>query len=152
MTGSSANSWNRSATPTSLQKLYHNLWHNGIAYSIVILLATIASIVYSIYSAITSTDVGLLSRLLTTIAWPPMLHICYLSLVSYWAPVSYLLNPPRYPERKAGLALLETGVVLPSAEVQKAALVRGEAPVGFYRQCVVVVLVLGGLLLGGLAL
>ncbi|RAK87175.1 glycosyl transferase [Aspergillus costaricaensis CBS 115574] len=152
VTGSSANSWNRSATPTSLQKLYHNLWHNGIAYSVVILLATIASIVYSIYSAITSTDVGLLSRLLTTIAWPPMLHICYLSIASYWAPVSYLLSPPRYPERKAGLALSETGVVLPSAEVQQAAMVRGEAPVGFYRQCVLVVLVLGGLLLGGLAL
>lgn len=152
VTGSSANSWNRSATPTSFQKLYHNLWHNGIAYSIVVLLATIASIVYSIYTAITTTDDRLLSRLLTTIAWPPMLHICYLSIVSYWAPVSYLLNPPRYPERKAGLALSETGVVLPSPEVQQAAMVLGKAPVGFYRQCVVVVLVLGGLLLGGLTL
>ncbi|GLA13332.1 hypothetical protein AnigIFM62618_010320 [Aspergillus niger] len=152
VTGSSANSWNRSATPTSFQKLYHNLWHNGIAYSIVVLLATIASIVYSIYTTITTIDDSLLSRLLTTIAWPPMLHICYLSIVSYWAPVSYLLNPPRYPERKAGLALSETGVVLPNPEVQQAAMVCGKAPVGFYRQCVVVVLVLGGLLLAGLAL
>ncbi|GKZ33591.1 hypothetical protein AbraIFM66950_003498 [Aspergillus brasiliensis] len=151
VTGSSANSWNRRATPTSLQKLYHNLWHNGIAYSIVVLLATLASIFYSIYSAITAADDSLRSRLLTTIAWPPMLHICYLSIVSYWAPVSYLLNPPRYPERKAGLALSETGVVLPSAEVQQAALLSGKAPVGFYRQSVVVGLVLGGLLVCGLS-
>ncbi|PYI09271.1 glycosyl transferase [Aspergillus sclerotiicarbonarius CBS 121057] len=152
VTGSSANSWNRTATPSFLQKFHHNLWHNGIAYSIILLLATLGSMLLAIRAAIATPDSDRLLRLLTSVAWPPMLHICYLSLLSYWAPVSYLLNPPRYRERKDGLTWSRSGVAIPIAEVQQAVMLGGNPPVGFYRRCVVVTLVLGGLLAGGMSL
>ncbi|OOF92070.1 glycosyltransferase family 2 protein [Aspergillus carbonarius ITEM 5010] len=152
VTGSSANSWNRTATPSFLQKLYHNLWHNGIAYSIILLLATLSSMLLAVHSAVTSPEPDRLWRLLTTIAWPPMLHICYLSVVSYWAPISYLLNAPRYRARNDGLTRSQSGVVLPTPAIQQGVLPRETAPVGFYRRCMAVTLVLGGLVVGGLVL
>ncbi|KAE8348863.1 glycosyltransferase like family 2-domain-containing protein [Aspergillus coremiiformis] len=39
------------------------------------------------------------TRFLTTMAWPPLLHICYLTITNHWVPVAYLLNPPVYPAR-----------------------------------------------------
>ncbi|RAL00128.1 glycosyltransferase family 2 protein [Aspergillus ibericus CBS 121593] len=151
VTGSSANSWNRRATPSSLQKLYHNLWHNGIAYSIVLLIATLGSMLLAVRAGLATPTPDRLLRLLTTVAWPPMLHICYLSVLSYWAPIAYLLNPPQYRERKDGLTRSQSGVALPTSEVQREVLL-GTPPVGFYRRCVVVTMVLGGLVVAGLAL
>ncbi|PWY79176.1 glycosyl transferase [Aspergillus heteromorphus CBS 117.55] len=152
VTGSSANAWNRSSAPSALQQLCHNLWHNGIAYSVLLLLATLGAVAFSIWSTLTATDSDPLLRLLTTVAWPPMLHILYLAVISYWAPVSYLLNPPRYPDRKAGLALSPSGVAFPTREIQEGVQPQGKPSVGFYRHCILATLVLVVLLGAGLML
>ncbi|KAJ5127200.1 nucleotide-diphospho-sugar transferase [Penicillium atrosanguineum] len=101
VTGSSANSWNRITTMSFVTKLRRDLWDNGVFYNVVLLLATLGATVYSISTAIFTRRDSLVEYLLTTVAWPPLLHACYLSLKSHWVPVSYLLNPPQYPDRKS---------------------------------------------------
>lgn len=101
MTGSSANSWNRITTMSFVTKLRRDLWDNGVFYNVIILLATLWATLYSISTAIFTRRDGLVEYLLTTVAWPPLLHACYLSLKSHWVPVSYLLNPPQYPDHKS---------------------------------------------------
>ncbi|PYH89206.1 glycosyl transferase [Aspergillus ellipticus CBS 707.79] len=142
VTGSSANAWNRSSAPSALQKLYHNLWHNGIAYSILLLLTTFTAVACSVWSVTTTPGPDRALSLLTTVAWPPMLHILYLAVVSYWAPVSYILNPPLYPDRKLGLVPSPSGVALPTRLIQEDVLPQGKPSVGFRRRCVVVAIVL----------
>jgi hypothetical protein len=82
-------------------KLRRDLWDNGIFYNVLVLLATIGAIFYSISTAIFTRRDSLVEELLTTVAWPPLLHACYLTLKSHWVPVSYLLSPPQYPDRKS---------------------------------------------------
>ncbi|KAE8312459.1 nucleotide-diphospho-sugar transferase [Aspergillus transmontanensis] len=107
VTGSKENSWNRITKSSFYKMLYQDLWQNGILQSICLLLATIAAILLSTWTALTTTDSELLTtRLLTTIAWPPLLHICYLTVTNHWVPVAYLLSPPVYPARASQMAVL----------------------------------------------
>jgi hypothetical protein len=101
VTGSSANSWNRITTTSFHTKLRRDLWGNGVFYNVLLLLATFGAIPYSLATVIFSRHDSLVEYLFTTVAWPPLLHVCYLSIKSHWVPVSYLLNPPQYPDRKS---------------------------------------------------
>lgn len=82
-------------------KLRRDLWDNGIFYNVLLLLATVGAIFYSVATSIFTRNDNSVGNLLTTVAWPPLLHMCYLSLKSHWVPISYLLNPPQYPDRKS---------------------------------------------------
>lgn len=39
------------------------------------------------------------TSLMTSIAYPSLLHACYLALTVNWVPVAYILKPPLYPNR-----------------------------------------------------
>lgn len=82
-------------------KLRRDLWDNGVFYNVLLLLATLGAIFYSISTVIFTRRDSLVEDLLTTVAWPPLLHACYLTLKSHWVPVSYLLSPPQYPDHKS---------------------------------------------------
>ncbi|KAJ5908128.1 glycosyl transferase [Penicillium taxi] len=100
VTGSTANSWNRIAAVSSYMRIYRDLWQNGIFYNLLLLLVTLGAFLYSTAVGIFTNDEIFTTRLLTTLVWPPLLHICYLALANNWVPVAYLLDPPHYPERK----------------------------------------------------
>ncbi|OOQ84387.1 cellulose synthase [Penicillium brasilianum] len=99
VTGSVLNSWNQHAL-SACRRMYLDLWKNGVFYNLSLLLAT----VWAAYLAITSLMAGqecTITSLLTSVAFPPLLHICYLTLTVNWVPVAYILNPPHYPNRSS---------------------------------------------------
>lgn len=100
VTGSLENSWNRFGVMSLSTRLYRDLWENGVLYNVCWLVVTLGALAYSIGMAISSEDPSVVSTSLTAVAWPPLLHVCYLAVVNNWVPVSYLLRPPRYPDRK----------------------------------------------------
>ncbi|KAL2786497.1 nucleotide-diphospho-sugar transferase [Aspergillus keveii] len=110
VTGSSANSWNKSTVPTLYTKVLQTL-SSGAMFGVLLFLVTATSLSYSTWKAIgqiielgTMTDAqGGIIRLLTTVAWPPLLHLCYLSITNLSVPVMCLLRPPQYPERATQL-------------------------------------------------
>lgn len=87
-------------------RLYRDLWENGILYSLILLLTTFCSILYSFTTAICAED--FLMKVATTIGWPQLVHICILGLKNHLVPVIYLLEPPKYPERGVFLTNLES--------------------------------------------
>lgn len=98
VTGSSKNSYNHSRELPLRVRLYRDLWENGILYSVLLLLTTFCSILYSFTTAIGAEDS--LMQVITTIGWPQLVHICILGLKNHSIPVIYLLEPPKYPERE----------------------------------------------------
>ncbi|CEN60782.1 hypothetical protein ASPCAL03215 [Aspergillus calidoustus] len=120
VTGSSANSWNRSTTPSLYTKLLQTVG-SGAMFGVLLFSVTTGSLFYSIFKAfgqtsqlgsMTDTKDGLM-RLLTTVAWPPLLHLCYLSITNLSVPVMCLLRPPQYPERATQLEDVKGDVHLP---------------------------------------
>lgn len=102
VTGSKENSWNRITKSSFCKMLYQDLWQNGILQSICLLILTIATILFSTWTSLTTSDSESLTiRLFTTVAWPPLLHICYLTIANHWVPVAYLFSPPVYPVRSS---------------------------------------------------
>jgi hypothetical protein len=131
VTGSSANSWNKSTVPTLYTKILQTLG-SGAMLGVLLFLVTGSSLSYSIWRAIgqimelgtTMDDENAFIRLLTTVAWPPLLHLCYLSITNLSVPVMCLLRPPQYPERATQLEEVKGDVHqrgvsrLPRREVQ----------------------------------
>lgn len=101
VTGSLENSWNRFSVVSFSTRLYRDLWGNGVLYNVCWLIATAGALAYSIAMSIYSEDPHVVSTSLTAVAWPPLLHVCYLAVVNNWVPVAYLLRPPRYPDRSS---------------------------------------------------
>lgn len=64
-----------------------------------------------------SGDGPTILQLLTTIAWPPLLHLYFLAIVSNWVPVVYLFSSPTYHSRDSRLLTTEKGISYPRAEV-----------------------------------
>ncbi|KKK15240.1 hypothetical protein P175DRAFT_0496768 [Aspergillus ochraceoroseus IBT 24754] len=116
VTGSVANSWNRAGYASLCQKA-QLLWENGVIYAVSLLLVTLSAAAFSIWRTITDDTGTLGTSFVTTLAWPPLLHIFYLAITNLWVPVSYLWNPPRYPDRASQLAKTEQGIAFPRAEV-----------------------------------
>jgi hypothetical protein len=92
-------------------------------FGVLLFSVTTGSLFYSIFKAfgqtsqlgsMTDTKDGLM-RLLTTVAWPPLLHLCYLSITNLSVPVMCLLRPPQYPERATQLEDVKGDVHLPGA-------------------------------------
>lgn len=44
-----------------------------------------------------------ITSLMTSVAFPPLLHICYLTLMVNWVPVAYILKPPHFPTHPSHL-------------------------------------------------
>lgn len=68
---------------------------------------TVGTLAYSIAMCVAMSlcdeDPDAITIPLTAVAWPPLLHLCYLAVVNNWVPVAYLLRPPRYPDRRGTL-------------------------------------------------
>ncbi|KAJ5166800.1 uncharacterized protein N7482_005581 [Penicillium canariense] len=100
VTGSTLNSWNQHAL-SRCRKLYQDLLKNGVFYNFALILATIWAVSYAIASVMTAHNDPTFTSLVSSIAFPPLLHICYLTLTNNWVPVAYILKPPHYPDRKS---------------------------------------------------
>jgi hypothetical protein len=98
VTGSVLNSWNRHAL-SAYKKLYLDLWKNGVFYNIILLVAIFWAVCNAITSVVAGEEGSTFSSLMTSIAFPPLLHACYLTLMINWVPVAYILKPPHYPNR-----------------------------------------------------
>lgn len=59
-----------------------------------------------------------ISSLLTTIAWPPLLHLLLLATVNNWVPIAHMFSPPVYHSRESRLVAAEQGISYPTAEVE----------------------------------
>lgn len=79
------------------------------------MIATLGGLAYSIMTAIISRDPNAVSHSLMAFAWPPLLHVAYLSAVNNWVPVAYLLRPPRYPARTSQSVSTEDDVLVESS-------------------------------------
>lgn len=101
VTGSTANSWNRLTAMSSYMRLYKDLWQNGLFCNVIMLITTLGAFFYSTAVLLSPTDQDLVTKLLTSVAWPPLLHVCYLTIANNWVPVAYLLDPPAYPDRNS---------------------------------------------------
>ncbi|KAJ5524715.1 nucleotide-diphospho-sugar transferase [Penicillium frequentans] len=101
VTGSTANSWNRLTAMSSYMRLYKDLWQNGLFCNVIMLITTLGAIFYSTAVVLSPNDQDLTTKLLTSVAWPPLLHVCYLTIANNWVPVAYLLDPPTYPDRNS---------------------------------------------------
>ncbi|KAF7714100.1 Cellulose synthase (UDP-forming) [Penicillium ucsense] len=103
VTGSVLNSWNRRAS-SAWKKMQVDLWKNGVWYNICLLSVTIWTVLTAIRPIL--SGIGDISpmKLLTSIAFPPLLHVCYLTLAVNWVPVAYVFNPPRYPVDEAAVS------------------------------------------------
>ncbi|KAJ5682237.1 hypothetical protein N7462_005402 [Penicillium macrosclerotiorum] len=124
ITGSTANSWNHAATLSRWTRLYHDLLDNGIFYNSFLLVVTIGTLLYSVASAIVAREnEGMATQVLTTIAFPPLLHISWLSLSNNYVPVAYIFNPPRYPDRRL-TAVNDNTMDLPGTKIEKKPTVR----------------------------
>jgi len=150
VTGSSANPWNRFTELPIYKKLRKDLLDNGLAYSLFLYLATLGTFLFSFYAAASSDHTTgattapkrLIMELLTTVAWPPMLHIGYLTASNLWVPVGYLLRRPEYPERRSRMTVNDRGIFFPQADVQMKLLHQSRPPLGSYNHYVLVPFVL----------
>ncbi|PYI23480.1 putative glycosyl transferase [Aspergillus violaceofuscus CBS 115571] len=155
VTGSTTNTSNRPNAPSLLQKLHHNLWDNGIGFSALLLGTTLVAFTLALWRGASvsdpTTNLGTVkARLLTGAAFPPMLHITFLVVLSLVEPVVHLLAPPVFPDRKAGLEVsnLQAGVWQPKAEVRVACVQQRKAVGGLVGRIVVVVVGLGAVGVG----
>ncbi|EED12753.1 glycosyl transferase, putative [Talaromyces stipitatus ATCC 10500] len=150
VTGSSANSWNRMMELSKYKKLRKDLLNNGLLYSVFLFFAILSTFLLSFYGALSSdyaagsstTPQTLLMTLLTTVAWPPMLHIAYLALSNLWIPVAYLLQRPEHPERRSRMVTHATGIFLPREDVQMKLLQHSLPPLGYLNHYILVPVVL----------
>lgn len=121
------------------KKLRKDLVDNGLLYSLLLFFAIISTFLLSFYGVLSSDYAAggatapqpLLVKLLTTIAWPPMLHVAYLVLSNLWIPVAYLLQNPEHPERRSRMTAHTNGSFLPQEDVQMKLLQRSIPPLGY---------------------
>ncbi|KAL3458894.1 nucleotide-diphospho-sugar transferase [Aspergillus heterothallicus] len=126
VTGSSANSWNRSGTQSLYTKALQTLG-SGAMFGVLLFCVTAASLSFSVWGTVSytlaaateSSTSDTVTRLLTTTAWPPLLHLCYLSIANLSVPAICLVRPPRYPGRITQLEEAKGGVRLPRPEIQE---------------------------------
>ena len=115
VTGSTANSSENTTPISSFQKAYRYTLQSGALLNICLFIGTVGAILSAVWAAI--SDGSTISKLLTTIAWPPLLHLCLLVIVNNWVPLAHLFNPPTYPSRDSRLLTTGEGVSYPRAEV-----------------------------------
>ncbi|KAF3401109.1 Cellulose synthase catalytic subunit [UDP-forming] [Talaromyces pinophilus] len=160
VTGSSANSWNRMMELPGYNKLRKDLLDNGLLYSLFLFFAILSAFLLSFYGAFnndyaaagSTASRSLLMRLLTTVAWPPMLHIAYLALINLWIPIAYLLSRPEHPERRSRMAAHANGIFLPREDVQMKLLQHSVPPLGYLDHYILVPVVLIALSIMAVAL
>ncbi|KAJ5957621.1 hypothetical protein N7501_011900, partial [Penicillium viridicatum] len=118
VTGSTANSSENTTSISSFQKAYRDTLQSGAFLNIFLFIATEGAMLFAIWVAV-SGDGPTIPKLLTTIAWPPLLHLYFLAIVNNWVPIAHLFNPPIYHSRVSRLLTTEKGISYPRAEVEE---------------------------------
>lgn len=118
VTGSTANS-SESTTPISpFQEAYRDTLQSGAWLNVFLFIATAGAMLFAVWVAV-SGDGPTIPTLLTTIAWPPLLHLCFLAIVNNWVPIGHVFNPPIYHLRDTRLLTTKKGISYPRAEVEE---------------------------------
>ncbi|OQE37771.1 hypothetical protein PENCOP_c009G06872 [Penicillium coprophilum] len=116
VTGSTANSSENATSLSSFRKAYRDTLGSGAWLSACLFVATLGAMLYAVWMAVTGNESTILI-LLTTIVWPPSLHLVLLALVNNWVPIAHLFHPPTYHSRESRLLTTE-GISYPRAEVE----------------------------------
>ncbi|KAI9373507.1 nucleotide-diphospho-sugar transferase [Aspergillus egyptiacus] len=126
VTGSSANSWNRSSTVPRYRKLAGDIFATGGLLSLCLFFATISAVAFSVLRTImlatkVSSDMSseYLTGALGSIFWPPLLHLVYLAVTNLWVPVACLFRPPVYPDRNSRLEETKQANRFPKADIRE---------------------------------
>ncbi|CAG8886061.1 unnamed protein product [Penicillium egyptiacum] len=119
VTGSTANSRENTTSISSFQRACRDTLQSGALLNICLFIATVGAMLFAVWVAISRDGPTIIPKLLTTIAWPPLLHLCLLVIVNNWIPISHLFNPPIYPSRDSKLLGTEKGISYPRAEVER---------------------------------
>lgn len=117
VTGSTANSSENATSISSFQKAYRDTIQSGALLNICLFIATVGAMLFAIRLAITGNQ-STIPTILTTIAWPPLLHLCFLAIVNNWVPIAHLFNSPIYHSRDSRLLTTEKGISYPRREVE----------------------------------
>jgi hypothetical protein len=118
VTGSTANARDNATSISVLQKAYRDTLQSGILLNVCLFIGTVGAVFLAIWVGIRDNN-SLSSKLLTTIAWPPLLHLCFLAMYNNWVPIVHLFSPPVYHSRESRLVTTEKGKSYPNAEVDK---------------------------------
>ncbi|KAJ9482496.1 hypothetical protein VN97_g10927 [Penicillium thymicola] len=118
VTGSTANSSENATSISSFQKAYRDTLQSGALLNIYLFITTVGAMIFAVWEA-ASGDGTTILQLLTTIAWPPLLHLYLLAIVHNWVPVVYLFSSPTYHSRDSRLLTTEKGISYPRAEVEE---------------------------------
>ncbi|KAE8389475.1 nucleotide-diphospho-sugar transferase [Aspergillus alliaceus] len=138
VTGSSKNPLNRSkARLSSPWNCIRYLWETSVLYNVILLLVTVAAMVYAISMSPIDENQGddhnlvnSVTSLLSRWAWPPICHLWYLSVVNCCVPIVYLSVRPAYPDRITSFRRTSADVPSPSPEMYKSLLHRFRCPLG----------------------
>ncbi|KGO38651.1 hypothetical protein PEX1_086800 [Penicillium expansum] len=117
VTGSTANSSENAPSISSFQKAYRDTLQSGALLNIYLFISTVGAMLFAVWVAIPEDGLAI-PKLLTTIAWPPLLHLCLLAIVNNWVPIAHLFNPPTYHSRESRLVTTDMGISYPRAEVE----------------------------------
>ncbi|KAI2704689.1 CAZyme family GT2 [Penicillium roqueforti] len=118
VTGSTANSSENATSISSFQKAYRDTLQSGALLNICLFIATVGAMLFAIWVAVTG-DGTEIPKLLTTFAWPPLLHLCFLTIFHNWVPIAHLFNSPAYHPRDSRLLTTEKEISYPRAEIEE---------------------------------
>jgi hypothetical protein len=120
VTGSTANSSENATSISPLKKAYRDILQSGsgILFNVGLFIASLGALVIAIQIVIYG-DGGILTTLLTTVAWPPLLHLSFLVLFNNWVPVAHLFSHPVYYLREDRLVTTEKNISYPKTGVEK---------------------------------
>ncbi|KAJ5297849.1 hypothetical protein N7508_008098 [Penicillium antarcticum] len=120
VTGSTANSSENATSISALKKAYRDILQSssGILFNVGLFFASVGAFVIAIQMAIYRHG-DLVTRALTTVAWPPLLHLSFLVIFNNWVPVMHLFNHPEYYSREDRLVASEKNISYPKTGVEK---------------------------------
>ncbi|RDK44130.1 hypothetical protein M752DRAFT_265020 [Aspergillus phoenicis ATCC 13157] len=103
VTGSAENNWNNpTKVPTRVRQLKRDLWDSGVGFNVLFVFGVLAGIFHSVLGAIERYP-DWHFHTMTTLLYPPVVLMCYISLTCHLVPLLCVIWPPQYPPRKAVL-------------------------------------------------
>ncbi|KNG89711.1 hypothetical protein ANOM_002307 [Aspergillus nomiae NRRL 13137] len=133
VTGNSQNNWNNANNmSTRLARLKCDLWDCGVGFSLLFTLGTLAGVMYSAIASVESNSRWQIHAM-TTLLFPPVTLICYITLSCHMATLRCVVWPPHYPPRDVTLDTHPSDVraVFPCEEVRQYNARQRLAPLGY---------------------
>ena len=117
---------------TRLAQLKCDLWDCGVGFNLLFTLGTLTGIIYSAIASIESNSRWEIYAM-TTLLFPPVTLICYITLSCHMAALRCVVWPPRYPPRDVTLDTHPSDVraVFPCEEARQYNARQRLAPLGY---------------------